>query len=164
MTVRMPQGRPTPPVKPSRLVPPAKSEALLQDQKLNELLGPLYDWAGVIGRYVEKLGVHSADAFNAEPGPHAQTHMAGTDSVFGTQEPSAITLGDHEGAIGDRALGAAPIDHVHDDTALAALAGFEFDAFGAVVADTQARRLLELLWIELLSIEEMLRSRRDRVR
>jgi hypothetical protein len=57
--------------------------------------------------------------YGSLPGPHAPTHMGGTDSTSGTILPNPITLG-AIGALGDPTQGSAPIKHIHDTTALTA--------------------------------------------
>jgi hypothetical protein len=57
--------------------------------------------------------------YGSLPGPHAPTHMGGSDNTSGTVIPAPVTIG-AIGALGDPTQGSAPIKHIHDTTALSA--------------------------------------------
>jgi hypothetical protein len=73
--------------------------------------------------------------YGSLPGPHAPTHMGGSDNVSGTVLPSPVTTG-QIGATGDATKGFAPILHIHDTTALSASIASDKSAIAALQALT----------------------------
>ena len=113
---------------------------------------------------LEKFLSALQDRYEALPQKHASTHMGGDDSVSGSLLPSPIVPGE-EGEVGDATDGFAPIQHVHDTTALGSLAGVDVDIEehnGQNLALVHAPQLFSLLQ-EILFKLEQLEARMDEI-
>lgn len=138
------------PPKPPNLVPPGMPAILEGDPKFETLWRQL----NVLGLGLDKIWTAMLQNAEATPGAHGVTHTAGSDPLWATEEPSAITLGEHEGDVGSAGARLAREDHVHDDTALAGLA--DLVDFADTISESEAnmRRLLELILVELIKMRK----------
>jgi hypothetical protein len=113
---------------------------------------------------LEKYLYETQARYEALPAPHAITHKGGDDDLTGTQDPSPIVPGD-EGSIGDGTGGFAPIDHVHDATALEDVTGLAelITDVGFQVQDVRLNLLLEKIHLNLVAQNELLAAIKDRL-
>lgn len=64
-------------------------QEVARDPKLRAILGPIFDWCGVVGRYLDKLGVEADDSLTNDLARDAAVDVA-IDSQAGIEEMRAF--------------------------------------------------------------------------
>lgn len=150
--------RPSAPPKPTNLGGLRIPSEVMEEEKLRKALEPLYRWCQQLGLYVDKLGVTGNEQMVSDIETDAQVQQQFVD-LLATEKPSAVTLGEHDGAVGSSPR-LAREDHAHDDTALEFLGDLgdleTSPLYGVPVYDPRLHRLLEEILYELQRLREII--------